>query len=160
MSPFSSLSSRVCACVFVWQIVPTVYRYLDGRVVHSNQYAVTEHVRHINPGSNRGLPGASQPSIPWFRALATSSLSVYTSSSSLVLNPCPPPSRLWSSLGVWFFYDTSPVHVELVEKRRGYLPFFTSVCAIVGGIFSVRCPAPISYTKHARSVLLLEASVR
>lgn len=40
------------------QVVPTIYRYLDGRVVESNQYAVTEHVRHINPGSNRGLPGA------------------------------------------------------------------------------------------------------
>jgi hypothetical protein len=40
--------------------------------------------------------------------------------------------------GVWFFYEVSPVHVEFQERRRGLLPFLTSVCAIVGGIFSVR----------------------
>ncbi len=77
------------------QVVPTVYKHLDKPATVSNQYAVTEHVRHINPGSNRGLPG------------------------------------------VWFFYDTSPVHVEFQERRKGLLPFLTSVCAIVGGVFSV-----------------------
>jgi len=39
------------------QVVPTVYKYLDGREVASNQYSVTEHLRHINVGSGRGLPG-------------------------------------------------------------------------------------------------------
>jgi hypothetical protein len=40
------------------KVVPTVYRFLDDRPpAVSNQYAVTEHLRHVNPGSNRGLPG-------------------------------------------------------------------------------------------------------
>eukprot|EP00952_Eustigmatos_sp_NYUAD-ZCMA_P003033 13213-Eustigmatos_ZCMA.PRE.1 len=41
------------------KVVPTVYRFLESEKapVHSNQYAVTEHLRHVNPGSNRGLPG-------------------------------------------------------------------------------------------------------
>lgn len=77
------------------KVVPTVYKHLNKPPTVSNQYAVSEHIRHINPGSNRGLPG------------------------------------------VWFFYDTSPVHVEFQERRRGLLPFLTSVCAIVGGVFSV-----------------------
>lgn len=39
------------------KIVPTRYRALDGAEVQSNQYAVTEHLRHLSPGSGRGLPG-------------------------------------------------------------------------------------------------------
>ena len=30
---------------------------MDGREVASNQYSVTEHLRHISVGSGRGLPG-------------------------------------------------------------------------------------------------------
>lgn len=37
--------------------------------------------------------------------------------------------------GVFFFYEISPLHVEIVEGyRKGYIAFFTSVCAIVGGV--------------------------
>ena len=37
--------------------------------------------------------------------------------------------------GVFFFYEISPLHVEIVEgHRKGYIAFFTSVCAIVGGV--------------------------
>ena len=39
------------------QVVPTEYRKLDGTIIRSNQYSVTEHTRHVAPGSNRGLPG-------------------------------------------------------------------------------------------------------
>jgi hypothetical protein len=60
------------------------------------QYSVTEHVRHISPGSSRGIPG------------------------------------------VFFFYEVSPLHVEIRETyRKGYVAFFTSVCAIVGGVVTV-----------------------
>uniref|UniRef100_A0A7S0GAV9 Endoplasmic reticulum vesicle transporter C-terminal domain-containing protein n=1 Tax=Proboscia inermis TaxID=420281 RepID=A0A7S0GAV9_9STRA len=38
-------------------IVPTMYKFLDGRVTETNQFHVTEHMRHVNPGSGRGLPG-------------------------------------------------------------------------------------------------------
>ena len=41
------------------KVVPTTYKYLDGDDpdIQSNQYSVTEHLRHVNPGSHRGLPG-------------------------------------------------------------------------------------------------------
>lgn len=73
--------------------MPTRYVFLNGTAIQTNQYSVTEHLRHVNPGSNRGLPG------------------------------------------VFFFYEVSPLHVEIVEGyRKGWVAFFTSVCAIVGGV--------------------------
>jgi len=41
------------------KVVPTTYRYLNDEhePIVSNQYSVTEHLRHVTPGSDRGLPG-------------------------------------------------------------------------------------------------------
>lgn len=39
------------------KIVPTRYQALGKNEIESNQYAVTEHLRHLSPGSGRGLPG-------------------------------------------------------------------------------------------------------
>lgn len=39
------------------QVVPTVFRFLNGTTIETFQYSVTEHTRHVDPGSNRGLPG-------------------------------------------------------------------------------------------------------
>jgi len=63
--------------------------------VVSNQYSVTEHLRHITPGAGRGLPG------------------------------------------VWFFYEVSPIHAIFEETRRSTLEFISSVCAILGGVFTI-----------------------
>ena len=80
-------------CLIVLQIVPTLVKFKNGTSIQTNQYSVTEHLRHVNPGGGRVLPG------------------------------------------VFFFYEISPLHVEIVEDyRKGYLGFFTSVCAIVGGV--------------------------
>mmetsp|Transcript_18496 Transcript_18496/g.25450 ORF Transcript_18496/g.25450 Transcript_18496/m.25450 type:complete len:406 (-) Transcript_18496:139-1356(-) len=76
------------------QVVPTLYRFLNGTTIQTNQYSVTEHMRHVNPGSGRGLPG------------------------------------------VFFFYEVSALHVEIEEYRKGWIHFFTSVCAVVGGVFT------------------------
>jgi endoplasmic reticulum-Golgi intermediate compartment protein 3 len=73
-----------------------LYRYWNGTTVQTFQYSVTEHLRHVSPASNRGMPG------------------------------------------VFFFYDVSPLHVEISEVyRTGYTAFCTSVCAIVGGVITV-----------------------
>ena len=77
------------------QVVPTVHRFLNGTVIETFQYSVTEHTRHVDPGSNRGLPG------------------------------------------VFFFYEVSALHVTFEEYRRGWVHFFTGVCAAVGGAFTV-----------------------
>ena len=39
------------------QVVPTVFRFLNGTTIETFQYSVTEHTRHVDPGSGRGLPG-------------------------------------------------------------------------------------------------------
>ena len=39
--------------------------------------------------------------------------------------------------GVFFFYELSPIKVELKERRHSILHFLTSVCALVGGLFTV-----------------------
>lgn len=39
------------------KVVPTLYQRVDGSEIESNQYSVTEHLRHLSPGSGRGLPG-------------------------------------------------------------------------------------------------------
>ena len=39
------------------KVVPTRYKELGKEEISSNQYSVTEHLRHLSPGSGRGLPG-------------------------------------------------------------------------------------------------------
>jgi hypothetical protein len=77
------------------KIVPTKYRYLNGVEVESNQYSVTEHMRHLAPGSGRGVPG------------------------------------------VYLYYELSPVQALFEEKKKSFAGFVVSVCAILGGTFTV-----------------------
>uniref|UniRef100_A0A7S4IKK9 Endoplasmic reticulum vesicle transporter C-terminal domain-containing protein n=1 Tax=Odontella aurita TaxID=265563 RepID=A0A7S4IKK9_9STRA len=91
------------------QVVPTVYRKLDGTEIATNQYSVTEHMRHVTPGSGRGLPG------------------------------------------VFIFYEVSALHVEMEEYRRGWIRFLTSVCAAVGGVFTVMGMADRAIFARSRS---------
>lgn len=79
------------------KIVPTIYKEVSGNEIISNQYAVTEHLRHLAPGSGRGLPG------------------------------------------VYFYYELSPIQAifEETRGRGGVQRFLTSLCAIVGGSFTV-----------------------
>ena len=39
--------------------------------------------------------------------------------------------------GVFFFYDLSPIKVNIRERRASALSFATNLCAIVGGVFAV-----------------------
>ena len=39
--------------------------------------------------------------------------------------------------GVFFIYDISPIMVKFTEKRQTLSYFLTSLCAIVGGVFTV-----------------------
>lgn len=50
---------------------------------------------------------------------------------------------LWTTLllaysVVSFAYTFSPIMFRIEEYRKGLLQFLTSVCAIVGGVFTVR----------------------
>eukprot|EP00959_Pyramimonas_sp_CCMP1952_P066481 1387943-Pyramimonas_sp.AAC.1 len=39
--------------------------------------------------------------------------------------------------GIFFFYDLSPIKVTFTEERSSFLKFITSLCAIIGGVFTV-----------------------
>jgi hypothetical protein len=39
--------------------------------------------------------------------------------------------------GVFFIYDISPIMVTFTEERPAFSYFLTSLCAIVGGVFTV-----------------------
>ncbi|PAA82192.1 hypothetical protein BOX15_Mlig030157g2 [Macrostomum lignano] len=39
--------------------------------------------------------------------------------------------------GIFFYYEISPILVRITERRRSFGHFLTSVCAIVGGVFTV-----------------------
>lgn len=97
------------------KVVPTRYRGLNGLEIESNQYAVTEHLRHLAAGSGRGLPG------------------------------------------VYFYYEESPLQVVFQEERKGSWQFLTSVCAIIGGVYTVMGLVDTmlsSFSKFAKKSLL------
>ena len=39
--------------------------------------------------------------------------------------------------GVFFIYDLSPIMVHVTEQSKSFLHFLTSLCSIIGGIFTV-----------------------
>ena len=39
--------------------------------------------------------------------------------------------------GVYFFYEFSPLMVQITETRTPFFHFITQVCAIIGGVFTV-----------------------
>jgi hypothetical protein len=47
------------------------------------------------------------------------------------------PSKGFVLPGVFFIYDISPIMVKFTEKSVPFGHFLTSLCAIVGGVFTV-----------------------
>lgn len=78
------------------KVVPTVYEHLDGSVINTNQYSVTEHMRH----SPKNSP---HPLLP----------------------------------GVFIMYELSPIMVFYYETSPSFAHLLTSLCAIIGGVFTV-----------------------
>ena len=47
------------------------------------------------------------------------------------------PSKGFVLPGVFFIYDISPIMVEFTVRQMSFTYFLTSLCAIVGGVFTV-----------------------
>lgn len=92
------------------KVVPTIFKGIGREPIESNQYSVTEHLRHLAPGSGRGLPG------------------------------------------VYFYYELSPVQANFEERRLagGWMRFIMSICAIVGGSYTVMGLLDILMSKIAK----------
>ena len=52
-----SISDTYGMYQYYFQVVPTTYKFLNGTVIQTNQYSVTEHLRHVDFGSTRGYVG-------------------------------------------------------------------------------------------------------
>lgn len=47
-------------------------------------------------------------------------------------------SGMWQRLpGVFIFFEYTPIRIDMVDRVMPFLSFLTSVCAIVGGVFTV-----------------------
>ena len=82
--------------VYYIRVVPSTYRHLNGKSIHSNEYSVTEQLTMVD----------------------------------LQTGTFPHP-------GVFFKYDFSPIMVEYRETHPSIFSLCTSLCAIVGGVFTV-----------------------
>lgn len=54
----------------------------------------------------------------------------YTAHSNVFNSPAVPVAK--------FHYELSPMQVVITENRRSFSHFITNVCAIIGGVFTVR----------------------
>lgn len=69
----------------------------------------------------------------------------YGSSNSIITNQYSvtqhsrPKNRLHPNVvpGVFFIYDLSPIMVHITENKKSFVQFLTSLCAIIGGVFTV-----------------------
>ncbi|KAI0304470.1 Sec1 family-domain-containing protein [Multifurca ochricompacta] len=90
------------------KVVSTQFRTLDGQVVNSHQYSVTQFERDLTTGSG----GNTNEGIQLQHGL----------------NGVP---------GVFLNYEISPILVAHHEIRQSFAHFLTSTCAIVGGVLTV-----------------------
>ncbi|PKA61849.1 Protein disulfide isomerase-like 5-4 [Apostasia shenzhenica] len=60
--------------------------------------------------------------------------------------------------GIYFFYDFSPIKVIFTEENKSFLHFVTSVCAVVGGVFTVAGIID-SFVYHGRRAIKKKAEL-
>ena len=108
-------------------IIPTRYEFLKGKKVQTNQFSVTEHMRHGERAKMAadGYATSSTTKLTHSIRLAPSSLGAVN------------PGTGRGLPGVFFFYEIRPLHVLIQESTRGWLSFCTGVSAVIGGVFVV-----------------------
>ncbi|KAI8062615.1 endoplasmic reticulum vesicle transporter-domain-containing protein [Gongronella butleri] len=119
---------------FYLKIVPTQFDFLGGKMIRTFQYSASRQERFLDPmqgisgvpgnfchhgGGRRGRGGARDEN-------------------TLTYSHKPARTRARSScLGVFFHLDFSPMRVIYREDRPMLASVLVSICAIVGGIFTV-----------------------
>eukprot|EP01134_Creolimax_fragrantissima_P003839 CFRG3839T1 len=95
------------------KMVPTVYKTVEGQTIETNQFSYTLHERMVDIANGEGgLPATVRLTFIEDKFFGT-------------------------LVGVFFNLEVSPIKVVITEKRRSLAHFLTSVCAIVGGVFTV-----------------------
>ncbi|OIT39110.1 PREDICTED: endoplasmic reticulum-Golgi intermediate compartment protein 3-like [Nicotiana attenuata] len=117
-----NISHRVNKLAF-GDSIPGVVNPLDG--VHwtqEAQHGVYQYFLKVVPTIYKGFRGRTIDSNQF-------SATEHFKSSEMGLFQSPP--------GVYFFYDLSPIKVTFTEQHVSFFHFLTSVCAIIGGVFTV-----------------------
>ena len=105
------------------QEFPSQKHQLDGEVRNVDDgYAMYQYYIQVIPTSYKYLNGTS---VDTFQFSVTEHLRHIS------------PGQGRGLPGIYFFYEVSALHVEFTETRKGWIRFFTSVCAVVGGVFTV-----------------------
>lgn len=129
------------------QIVPTLYSDLRNSTISTNQYSVTEHFKESNVPMQHNLPGvffyydlSPIKVCHWYQeccrshlhwtGLINSFFNCFFSSSLLIF-----PYRMISAMP--WRKSFNAMQVAFSEEKSSFLSFLTSVCAIVGGVFTV-----------------------
>jgi hypothetical protein len=121
------------------------HKYNVSHVIHSLSFGV-HYPNRVNPldGSKAILHDGSGVFQYFIKVVPTT----YEFASGLALDSCQysvtdqfksahNPQNGFVLPGVFFIYDISPIMVKFTEKRMSFTYFLTSLCAIVGGVFTV-----------------------
>ncbi|KAM7333210.1 hypothetical protein ACRRTK_006530 [Alexandromys fortis] len=116
---------------YILKIVPTVYEDKSGKQRYSYQYTVANktprRAGHFTFQFSVLAPlcGQAQASVAF--VLITLSHQEYVAYSHT--------GRIIPA--IWFRYDLSPITVKYTERRQPLYRFITTICAIIGGTFTV-----------------------
>ncbi|KAF0982446.1 hypothetical protein FDP41_011376 [Naegleria fowleri] len=114
--------------------IPGLVNPLDG----------TRKIIGFNPETGQSVEGESAL-FQYFVKVVPTIYEKYGSSSPIITNQYSvtqhvrPKNRLHPNVvpGVFFIYDLSPIMVHMKEDRKSLIQFLTSLCAIIGGVFTV-----------------------
>ena len=121
------------------------HTYNVSHVIHSLSFGV-HYPNRVNPldASKAVLKEGSGVFQYFVKVVPTT----YEFASGLALDSCQysvtdqfksahDPTKGFVLPGVFFIYDISPIKVKFTEKKTSFTYFLTSLCAIVGGVFTV-----------------------
>jgi len=121
------------------------HKYNVSHVIHTLSFGI-HYPRRVNPldGSKSILTNGSGVFQYFIKVVPTT----YKYTNGAVIDSCQysvteqfksahDPSKGFVLPGVFFIYDISPIMVKFTEKRQSFTYFLTSLCAIVGGVFTV-----------------------
>jgi len=120
-------------------------QYNVSHVIHSLSFGV-HYPRRVNPlDSSQAVLRTGSGVFQYFIKVVPT---VYRYANGVVVDSCQysvtdqfrsasDPTKGFVLPGVFFIYDISPIMVNFEEKYTSFTYFLTSLCAIVGGVFTV-----------------------
>ncbi|KAK1226097.1 vacuolar protein sorting-associated protein 45 [Marasmius sp. AFHP31] len=127
-NPLDNATGQTSKAAYMFQyflkVVSTQFRTIDGQIVNTHQYSVTQFERDLNEVEvEQERNGVSN--VPGMSHIAYRLLRSHPNQP----NPATP--------GAFFNFEISPILVVHSDMRQSFAHFITSTCAIVGGVLTV-----------------------